>query len=267
MTDSSFRINSALTVEARRGPFGGRRWMALLAALGDAESITAAAKDVGLSYKAAWDAIDAMNNLSDQPLVERAVGGKGGGGTRLTDHGRRLVAAYQAVEEENERFIERLNARMSGAAAELETIGRLAMLTSARNHFAGKVVRIATGAVNDEVELELSGGARIVAIITHESLQHMALAVGDSAVALVKASSVIVATGADVKLSARNRLQGKVARVQPGAVNAEVVIDLGGGNSVAAIITNTSALALQLAEGVEAAAIFKASGVILAVGA
>jgi len=55
--------------------------------------------------------------------------------------------------------------------------------------------------------------------------------------------------------------------VQPGAVNAEVVIDLGGGNSVAAIITNTSAQALQLAEGVEAAAIFKASSVILAVGA
>ncbi|MFC3816027.1 TOBE domain-containing protein [Lysobacter sp. GCM10012299] len=269
MADPTFRINSALTVEASRGPFGGRRWMALLAALGDAESITAAAKAVGLSYKAAWDAIDAMNNLSEQPLVERVVGGKGGGGTRLTDHGRRLVAAYQAVEDENERFIERLNARMSGAAAELQTIGRLSMLTSARNHFVGKVVRIATGAVNDEVELELSGGARIVAIITHESLQHMALAVGDSAVALVKASSVIVATGADagVKLSARNRLQGKVSRVQPGAVNAEVVIDLGGGNSVAAIITNTSAQALQLAEGVEAAAIFKASSVILAVGA
>lgn len=269
MTLPSFRINSALTVEASRGPFAGRRWMALLAAIGQVESISAAAREVGLSYKAAWDAVDAMNNLSGQPLVERVVGGKGGGGTRLTDHGRRLVEAWRAVEEENGRFIERLNARMSGAGAELDTLGRLTMLTSARNHFAGKVVRIASGAVNDEVELELSGGARIVAIITHESLQHMALAVGDSAVALIKASSVIVATGVDgdVKLSARNRLKGTVSRVQPGAVNSEVVIDLGGGNSVAAIITNTSAQALQLAEGVEAAAIFKASSVILAVGA
>ncbi|HEY5849267.1 MAG TPA: TOBE domain-containing protein [Lysobacter sp.] len=269
MTLPSFRINSALTMEGKGGSSAGRRWMALLAAIGEADSITAAAKAVGLSYKGAWDAVDAMNNLAEQPLVERVVGGKGGGGTRLTDHGRRLVQAWSAVEEENERFIERLNARMSGAGVELETIGRLSMLTSARNHFAGRIVRIATGAINDEVELELSGGARIVAIITHESLQHMALSVGDSAVALVKASSVIVATGADggVKLSARNRLHGTVARVQPGAVNAEVVIDVGGGNSVAAIITNTSAQMLKLVEGVEAAAIFKASSVILAVGA
>ena len=143
------------------------------------------------------------------------------------------------------------------------------MLTSARNHLAGKVVRIATGAVNDEVELELSGGDRIVAIITHESLEHMKLAVGDSAIALVKASSVIVARedGTSMKLSARNQLQGTVTRVEPGAVNTEVVIALAGGNSVAAIITNTSASEMKLAEGMRPTAIFKASSVILAVGA
>ena len=63
------------------------------------------------------------------------------------------------------------------------------MLTSARNHLAGKVVHITTGAVNDEVELELSGGDRVVAIITHESVEHLSLKLGDSAIALIKASS------------------------------------------------------------------------------
>ena len=194
MPTSPFRINSALTVEGKRGPFVGKRWMELLAAIGRAQSITAAAKDVGLSYKAAWDAIDAMNNLAEHPLVERVVGGKGGGGTRLTAHGERLVAIFSAVEEENARFVERLNSRIAGAASELETIGRLSMLTSARNHFAGKVVRVVTGAVNDEVELELKGGSRIVAIITRESCERMELQSGSDAIALIKASSVIVAT-------------------------------------------------------------------------
>jgi len=265
------RIHSSLTVEAAGGMFGSRRWMELLAALGSEASIAAAARNVGLSYKAAWDAVDAMNNLADAPLVERVVGGKGGGGTRLTVDGERLVATWREVEAQNARFVELLNERLAHAGIEhagsdLDLIGRFAMLTSARNHLAGRIARITPGAVNDEVELELGGGGRIVAIITHESTQHMGLAVGGQAIALVKASSVIVGTDLDgVRLSTRNQLPGTVTRVTPGAVNTEVVIQVQGGATIAAIVTNASAQRLELAEGKPATALFKASSVILAV--
>lgn len=140
------------------------------------------------------------------------------------------------------------------------------MLTSARNHLAGRIARITHGAVNDEVELELGGGGRIFAIVTHESTASMGLAIGTKAIALVKASSVIVGTDLEgVKLSARNQLAGTVARIDRGAVNTEVVIDVDGGNSIAAIVTNASAERLALAEGKSATALFKASSVILAV--
>ena len=269
MARHSLKISSALTVETRRGAFTGKRWMELLMALGDKQSITAAAKSVGLSYKAAWDAVEAMNNLSEKPLVERSVGGKGGGGTRLTARGEQLVATFREVEAENARFVERLNKRIATASQDLKIIERLTMLTSARNHFAGQVVRIEPGAVNDEVELQLSGGDRIVAIVTRQSVEHLGLAVGGDAIALIKASSVIVAveSGAPMKLSARNRLTGTISRVTPGAVNTEVVIALAGGNSVAAIITQASANDMRLAVGSAATAIFKASSVILAVAA
>ncbi|MBU8977840.1 MULTISPECIES: TOBE domain-containing protein [unclassified Lysobacter] len=265
------RILSSLTVEARHGTFGSQRWMALLSAIGSEASIAAAARHVGLSYKAAWDAIEAMNNLADKPLVERVVGGKGGGGTRLTPDGERLVATWREVEAENARFIESLNARIAHARPgldlhDLNILARFDMQTSARNHLSGRIVRIATGAVNDEVELELSGGGRIVAIVTHESAQRMGLAEGGQAIALVKASSVIVGTDLDgVRLSTRNQLPGTVTRVIPGAVNTEVVIEVAGGNAIAAIVTNASAEQLKLAEGVPATALFKASSVILAV--
>jgi molybdate transport system regulatory protein len=52
---------------------GGAARIALLAAIRDAGSITGAAKAVGMSYKAAWDAVDTMNNLAGEPLVTRAV--------------------------------------------------------------------------------------------------------------------------------------------------------------------------------------------------
>ena len=267
MPRSPLTIRSALTVETRRGAFTGKRWLQLLAAIADHASITAAAKNVGLSYKAAWDAVEAMNNLSDQPLVTRSVGGKGGGGARLTARGLQLVATLREVEAENARFVERMNARIASADQDLKFIGRMAMLTSARNHFAGQVLRIAPGAVNDEVELQLPGGARIVAIVTRQSVEHLGLRVGSDVLALIKASSVIVAVadGRPLKLSARNQLAGTISRICPGAVNTELVIALPGEHTLAAIITQASAQAMQLAAGMAVTAIFKASSVILAV--
>ena len=60
-------------------------------------SITRAAKSAGLSYKAAWDAIDELNNLAQKPLVERVVGGKGGGGARLSSEGERVLPAEVVI--------------------------------------------------------------------------------------------------------------------------------------------------------------------------
>jgi len=140
------------------------------------------------------------------------------------------------------------------------------MKTSARNQLHGTVTVLATGVVNDEVELTLTAGQRIVAVVTHESTASLGLAVGAEAFALVKASSVFVATDlGGARLSARNQLRGTVTRLTPGAVNAEVLIDVGGGQTVAAIITQESARSLSLAPGTAVIALFNASSVILGV--
>ena len=55
-------------------------------------SISQAARDAGISYKAAWQAIDTLSNLSGQTLVERTVGGSGGGGARITPQGLQLLS-------------------------------------------------------------------------------------------------------------------------------------------------------------------------------
>jgi molybdate transport system regulatory protein len=89
-----------------------------------------------------------------------------------------------------------------------------------------------------------------------------------TAIALLKASSVVLATDLEgAKLSARNQLAGTISAVTRGAVNAEVVIDLDGGGKIAAIVTEGSVKALELARGKRAIALFKATSVIVAVTA
>lgn len=142
------------------------------------------------------------------------------------------------------------------------------MLTSARNQFTGQVTAIREGAINDEVEITLAGGERLVAVITRESTQSLGLSVGKEALALVKAPWVILSTpDAGIKLSTRNRLEGTVKAVRNGAVNTEVEVALKGGDKLTAIVTQDSAEALGLAAGRPVVAFFKASHVIVGVKA
>jgi len=68
------------------------------------------------------------------------------------------------------------------------------MKISARNMLKGKVKKISAGAVNSEVVIELPGGIEVVSIITKTSADNLGLAVGKEAYAVIKASSVLVAT-------------------------------------------------------------------------
>lgn len=245
----------------------GRRWdhLELLERIDATGSISAAAQAMGMSYKAAWQAVEAMNNLSEQPLVARQAGGQHGGGTRLTDYGRRVVAAYHGLEKERQRVLAQLNRVMGDFDQYYRVIRRFDMQTSARNQFLGRVTSVKKGAVNAEVILDIGGGDELAAIITNDSVDHLDLGPGVEAYALIKAPWVILTTDEGLRTSARNRLCGVVVRCQEGAVNAEVVIELPGGKLVTAIVTNDSIHALDLEIGTRACALIKASHIILAV--
>lgn len=139
------------------------------------------------------------------------------------------------------------------------------MKTSARNQFGGKIKAIRTGAVNDEIVINVSPNRDIVAIITGDSTKKLNLAEGSDVVALIKASSVILAANSNgLVFSARNQFSGSVTVVSKGAVNSDIVIDAGDGVQIGAIITNTSLDNLGIKAGSQVTAIFKASSVIVA---
>ncbi|PXV60328.1 molybdate transport system regulatory protein [Dyella jiangningensis] len=257
-------IKGSLGLESDGRHFGGHDRIALLAKIGELGSIAAAAREVGLSYKGAWDAVDAMNNLAGEPLVLRAVGGRSGGGAELTERGRRLVDVFGHMEALHRRFMEQLTAFADDPLSDIDLVRRFLMKTSARNQLAGVVASVEAGAVNDVIQLDIQGGQRLVATVTRESTKSLGLAPGKKAFALIKASSVIVAVpDGGLRLSARNQLAGVVSYVRRGEVNGEVGIELKGGNVLVAVITLGSVDALDLREGFDVVAIVKASSIIL----
>ncbi len=264
------RLTSHLEVSTDLGTaYLGDTRVKLLEAIDRHGSITQAAKQVPLSYKAAWDAVDAMNNLADQPLVERSTGGRAGGGTRLTEHGRRVVAMYRALEAEYQGALDRLGRQFAQTPvgdmqAFQRLLRRMSMRSSARNQFAGTVVGLSEDAVDVQVRVKVDTHIELSAVVTHDSAAQLGLAIGSEVIALVKSSSVLLLTDETLRISARNRLWGTVSRVVEGGVNAEVTLDLGAGRTATAVVTADSVHALGLVPGARACAAFKVSSVILA---
>ncbi|MGY6276164.1 TOBE domain-containing protein [Methylomonas sp. MgM2] len=140
------------------------------------------------------------------------------------------------------------------------------MKASARNQFTGTIKDVIIGAVNAEVHVTLKGGDTIAANVTKEAVDDLGLKAGMDVIAMVKAPQIIIVTDfGGYKLSARNQLSGTITEVKPGAVNSEIDIELTGGDTIAATITNDSVASLGLAKGKSATAAFKAGAVILAI--
>lgn len=256
-------------IQLRKGAHGGvgPDRIHLLEVIRERGSIMAAAKALGLSYKGAWDAVQAMNHLFERPLVLAQPGGKAGGVAEVTPVGQAVIIAYRKVEAELSEAIAQLEEHVADGTSPVEKVVRsLSMKTSARNALRGVVVGVAEGAVNAEVTLRLSDRVMIVAIVTQDSVKELRLEPGREAIALIKSSFVILAKGDQpLAISARNRLVGTVLRHKVGAVNDEVVLDLGDGKTMTATITRESGQDLAFKPGERAQALVKASHVILAV--
>lgn len=255
-------ISSNLTLELFNKPFLLEKRIDLLIAIKKTGSINKASKEVPLSYKAAWEAVEDMNNLSQTPIVIRETGGKDGGGTRLTEYGENLLKTYIILKEEQNKFLENLNRITDINSGTLKTIRRLSMQISARNQIIGKIININLGSVNAQITLELKSGKQLVSIITLSSVDNLGLNLNDEVIALIKSSNVLISTDTNLKISARNTLRGKIENINKGDVNSEVTIDVDG-DKVVTVLTTSSLENLNLKVGLEVDAIIKASDIMI----
>lgn len=202
----------------------------VLRRVGETGSISQAARDAGISYKAAWQAIDTLTNLSEAPLVDRTVGGSGGGGARITPQGLQLLA----MADELQRARDAVLARFAGQPLIASGLG---LQTSMRNQLPCEVQDVEVLAPADltvRVWLCTPGRAILVASVTRESADLLALGPGLRVLVLCKATAVKVQAVDEgqtepIQTAAENELPGEVERVSAGAGQDEVVLALHGG--------------------------------------
>ena len=252
----SRNIEALLTWRSQGRTSIGRERVAMLEAVAEQGSITGAAKALGLSYKTVWDGIDAINNLLPRPALIAQTGGRGGGGATLTEDGRKLIVSFHRLEE-----------KLSQIAASLNDEGdfhpdllfwTVAVKTSARNAFRCRVTAVDKEAVAVTVTLEIAEGRSLAAIITNDSAEDLGLTPGLEVLALIKASFVTFDAATQV-----NRFPGTVVKRTDGERDAEIVLDIGDGKTLTAVVPRTGT---DLQPGDATVAGFSPSQVILAVG-
>lgn len=106
MTSKTVEVQGRVWLRSNGKSLLGKGRLELLRQIEATGSISKAAKAMKMSYKSAWDAVDAMNNAMGAVLVESASGGTRGGGSRLTETGRQLIHEYELLEERHRQWLE-----------------------------------------------------------------------------------------------------------------------------------------------------------------
>lgn len=253
-----------LTLKLQQRLFADPRRIALLKQIDQTGSISQGAKHAGISYKSAWDAINEMNQLSEQPLVDRATGGKGGGGAVLTRYGQRLIQLYDLLAQIQQKAFDVLS---DDDALPLDSllaaISRFSLQTSARNQWFGTITGRDRQQVQQHVEVLLADGqTRLNVAITAQSAEKLGLDEGQEVLVLLKAPWVGITLDPAVARQAENQLSGRISHIECGSGQCEVLMTLADGQTLCA--TLPQAQTSGLAEGTEAIAYFNADRIILA---
>ncbi|WP_312464876.1 molybdenum-dependent transcriptional regulator [Pantoea endophytica] len=252
----------SLHIRLQQKLFADPRRIELLKRVQQTGSISQGAKLAGISYKSAWDAINEMNQLADKTLVDRATGGKGGGGAQLTRYGERLIQLFQLMEQIQQKAFDVLQNDSLPLDSLLAAIARFSLQTSARNQLFGTVLASDHQQVQQHIEVLLADGVtRLQVAITARSAERLQLDSGKEVLVLIKAPWIHVSHAA---VSSDNQLAAQISAIEPGDQLSEVLMALPSGETLCATVTNEAVKQQNLQVGASVTASFNAEHAIIA---
>lgn len=257
------KIDAFLALRSGGRLLVGRERIRLLEAVAAHGSITRAAKVTGVSYKTAWEAVDAINNLLPTPAFVTKAGGSVGGGAEVTPEGRRLISTFHRLEERLTRISSMIASEgLDGLEdALMWTVG---LKISTRNVFQTEVEQVRRWPVDVEVTLRVSADHVIHSVVTNPAADELNLVPGRRVLALVKSSFIRIGPVDEPGKAARNRFVGTVKRRTDAELNSEIHLDIGGEKTMIAVVPRREIEDLGIDEGAPAVATFDADHVILA---
>lgn len=235
----------------------------LLKTINKTGSISKAAKEIPMSYKAAWEAINDMNNLCPSFVVKKETGGSGGGGTTLTEYGENLIKSYDILKTEHNKFLNSLTNITDFNTGNLKSLKRVAMQLSARNQIITTIDSIIIDKVNASVNLSTKNNKKLVSSISRKSVENLSLKIDDEVIAIFKSNNVMISTKKLAGLSARNKIEGIIKSINYTEVSCEVMFEISKNETITSVITTRAAKELKLEIGMKAFAIIKASDIMI----
>ncbi len=242
-------------------PFLGGGRVELLKKIGETGSIHSASKAMKMSYKAAWDMLKEMNELSGKPILEKQIGGKGGGGSKLTHYAYELMEMYEKFSDLHKKFINRFK-EAGDDPEKLQTIlNRTFLTTSARNQFLCNVTNITSNDVSSVITLAYKEKTIFSSTITTKSLQNMNISISQNIYAIIKANDIKIT--AINNNSEENVIKGTISYINKNGLNCEIGLKTDDGFMLIAL--NNTGERCDLIEGMEAYGIFKSENVLLGI--
>jgi molybdate transport system regulatory protein len=242
--------------------FLGPNRVSLLEQIAELGSISRAAKALGMSYKGAWDSIEAMNHLSEKPLVIRVSGGRGGGGSQVTPHGLRLIGLFRSAEESFHKYLVTLNEQV---ATELGTLASSSpALAHLPNRIDGTIARIGDAGETVEVVVLPDGGGEVRAHLPGSLPEVSGLRAGLRVGVLIKPTDVhLLGEGEYATVLSANALPGQIEQITEGAVDARIQVRLDAGWILTAMQALGSSREVLFPRGRRVLAVFHPADVLL----
>jgi len=229
------KVEGKLWIDINGLGTAGQVRVRLLELIAETGSIKKAAETIGMSYKGAWDNINSLNEIFGKNLVERKTGGKGGGGTVLTDHGKDLIKTYNHYSRIHELYLTDIS-QMNCIDATITSIaedGYATAETTTKDSFACVLL---------DADIKI----------------------GDSVNLFLKPSDVILLDSDNFEASARNLVKTKVKSISSTDGKSDIVLTSENNTVLTVHITQASAEKMHLSKGKSIFALFKTASVLAA---
>ncbi len=237
--NNTYNVDGSLWITKGDRNFIGRGRIELLKNIQIYGSITKASKAMKMSYKAAWDSVDIMNNLSNKPLVTKVTGGKGGGGTIITTHAKELIDTFEEISSLNRKYHKTLsdsfNEQIIDEEQEEPVFSRLQGIICDKKN------------INDnyEILIKLGSDQILTSIESKKFVEKKELDISNEVNFLIETNNIVL-TKEIFDNSARNILNGKVTKIGDDGINSNVTIDCGDKDILHAKITSSSCKKLNI---------------------
>ena len=183
LSNKKHTLSCKAWIEYKGKPLIGKGGAEILESINTENSISKAAKTLGMSYRYVWNYIQEIQNAMEEKIVETYKGGKsGGGGAKLTDLGKSLLGEYKQVEIYLDKVL-----------SDPRCLEVKSLKLSARNQFKGKVLAVEKGVITAKIKVEIKMPVTVTAVITKEAVDELEIKVGDEVTAIVKSTEIMIA--------------------------------------------------------------------------